>query len=152
MSKSARTIAEQYIFNDLYKLDHVKERTHPLKSQTNYKHFHRFVTYIILHPYKSCDENGRFGTMENITSFFNDVISKIPQAGNNSRRYVPHITLYANTYERMDVDLNTSKEITLALEQAKHIRKTSAPNIKNVDALDNDPTTLLSFEDKKNFS
>ena len=49
----------------------------------------------------------------------------------------------------MDVDLNTSKEITLALEQAKHISKTSAPNIKKLDALDNDTTTLLSFEDKK---
>ena len=87
--------------------------------------------------------------MENISSFFSNITSKIPQTGNNSRRYVPHISLYANTYEQMDVDLNNSKLITIALEQAKHIRKTSAPNIKNVDALDNDPTTLLSFEDKK---
>ena len=149
MYKSARKIAEEYIFNDLYKLDHVKERIHPLKSNTQYNHFHRFVTYIILHPHRSCNEDGRYGTIENISSFFNDIISKIPQTGNNSIRYVPHISFYANIYEQMDVELNASKEITLALEQAKYIRKTSAPNIKNVDALDNDPTTLLSFEDKK---
>ena len=39
--------------------------------------------------------------------------------------------------------------VIAALELANHIRKTSAPNIRNVDAYDNDPTTLLSFEDKK---
>ena len=78
------------------------------------------------------------------------VVSKIPQTRNNTRRYIPHITLYVNVYEQMNVVLDDSRKITEALELAQHIRKTSAPNIRNVDAHDNDPTTLLSFEDKKN--